>query len=232
MQKNYKMAVMTLFYRIFGKKQYKMKPTVFCGLVAVISILFGMSSCGKTECDKTVAGDAAVSPYENIMTRTSVRQYTDMKVSAGAVDSLLRAAMAAPTAGNKQPWKFLVLDDRAVLDSVAAMAPAWVPVGRAPLAIIVCGDKELGFPGEVNDFWIQDCSAATENLLLAAHAMGLGAVWCGAYPAMDRVADLNRFFHFPPTIVPLNVVAIGYPAETPEPKQKFKSENVKYNKWQ
>lgn len=209
-----------------------MKSTTFCSLVATISMLFGMSSCGKTECGKTVTGDPAASSYENIMTRTSIRQYTDREVSAGAVDSLLRAAMAAPTAGNKQPWKFLVLDDRAVLDSVAAMAPAWAPVGRAPLAIIVCGDKELGFPGEANDFWIQDCSAATENLLLAAHSMGLGAVWCGAYPAMERVAALNRFFHFPPTIVPLNVVAIGYPAETPEPKQKFKQENVKYNKWQ
>lgn len=157
-----------------------MKSTALCSLVAAISMLFGMSSCGKTECGKTVTGDPAASSYENIMTRTSIRQYTDREVSAGAVDSLLRAAMAAPTAGNKQPWKFLVLDDRAVLDSVAAMAPAWAPVGRAPLAIIVCGDKELGFPGEANDFWIQTARQPLKTC--CSRLIRWASARCGAVP--------------------------------------------------
>lgn len=169
--------------------------------------------------------------YENIMTRTSIRQFTDRSVSRGAVDSLLHAAMAAPTAANKQPWHFMVIDRREMLDSIAAQAPGWAPVGRAQLAILVCGNLDRTLDGEGAGFWVQDCAAVSENILLAAHAMGLGAVWCGAYPVKERTDFLNSYLLLPDAIEPMSLIAIGYPAEHPAPKNKFDSTAINYNQW-
>lgn len=169
--------------------------------------------------------------YANIMTRTSIRQYSDRAVSDAAIDSLLRAGMAAPTAVNKQPWQFVVITDRALLDTLATKGPGWKPVGRAPLAIVACGDLSLALDGDAQAYWIQDVSAATENILLAANAMGLGAVWCGAYPIEERVASLREYLSLPEGIIPLNIIAIGYPDENPLPKEKFKAERIHSNRW-
>lgn len=169
--------------------------------------------------------------YENIMTRTSIRQFTAQSVSRGAVDSLLHAAMAAPTAANRQPWHFMVMDRREMLDSIATQAPGWAPVGRAPLAILVCGNMERTLDGEAADFWVQDCAAVSENILLAAHAMGLGAVWCGVYPVKERIDFLNNFLMLPESIVPMSMIVIGHPSEHPAPKNKFDSTAINYNQW-
>lgn len=168
---------------------------------------------------------------ETIMTRTSVRAYSDRPVSEATVDTLLRAAMAAPTARNAQPWQFVVITDRAILDSIAANSQNIKMAAEAPLAIAVCGDLSKAIEGDGQPYWIQDCSAATENLLLAAHAMGLGAVWCGIYPIPDRVAFVSSLLGLPEHIIPLNIIPIGYPKAAGTPKEKFDSLNIHYNNY-
>lgn len=202
-----------------------MKILHFYLLLCVVAL----TGCGNSgdKSEKT-ATDIA---YENIMTRTSIRQFTSQSVSRSAVDSLLHAAMAAPTAANRQPWHFMVIDRRDMLDSIASQAPGWAPVGRAPLAILVCGNLERTLDGDAADFWVQDCAAVSENILLAAHAMGLGAVWCGAYPVKDRTDFLNSYLMLPEAIEPMSLIAIGYPAEHPAPKNKFDSTAINYNQW-
>ena len=172
-------------------------------------------------------GQAAI---ENIMTRTSIRQYKDQPVEQEKVDILLKAAMAAPSAVNLQPWHFIVITDKQTIGLLSGQQPT-----NAPLLIAVCGDtdKTTTPDGKMKlpDFWVEDVSAATENLLLAAHALGLGAVWTGVYPAMDRTAEVANVLNCPKNIVPMAVVRIGYPDESPEPKDKFKEENISYNKF-
>ncbi len=174
---------------------------------------------------------AADAVYKNIMTRASVRTYSDRHVSDQAVDSLCRAAMAAPTAVNKQPWQIIVIRDRATLDSIAANCKNIKMAAQAQLAIAICGDLSLAVEGEGQSYWIQDCSAATENLLLAAHGMGLGAVWCGIYPIPDRVKFISSLLELPAHIVPLNIIPIGYPGAPVTPKEKFDSAKVHLNKF-
>ena len=166
---------------------------------------------------------------ETIMTRTSIRSYTDHTVSADTVEMLLRAGMAAPTAVNAQPWHFVVINERAKLDELAGTNRHGDMLRQAPLAIVVCGNMEKAMQGPGQAFWIQDCSAATENILLAAHALGLGAVWTGCYPMEERVAAVSEVLGLPETIVPLCVIVMGYPNENPQPKDKWKPENVSYN---
>lgn len=168
---------------------------------------------------------------ENIMTRTSVRQYTDQQLTEQQIETLLRAAMAAPSAVNKQPWAFLVIDDKEKLEAVGGIERSKNMIATAPVAILVCGDMSQALNGEAAEFWIQDASAATENLLLAAHGMGLGAVWTGFHPGTHRVDTLKQILNLPSHIEPLGVVPIGYPAESPTPKDKWSPEKVHRNVW-
>ena len=186
------------------------------------------SCCGGAQ--NGAACDPAQAVLDNLMTRTSVRVYTDQPVAAETVEQLLRAGMAAPTAVNKQPWAFVVLQGREQLDRLAEVQAGRILSG-AQLAIVVCGDMEKALEGTGRDYWIQDTSAATENILLAAHALGLGAVWTGVYPNPERTAAVSEALGLPEQIIPLCVIAAGYPAETPEPKDKWKPENVRYEHW-
>lgn len=175
--------------------------------------------------------DTASIAYNEIMTRASVRAYADRPVSEGMIDTLLHAAMAAPTAVNKQPWRFVVIRDRQTLDYIGDNFGSMSMAKSAPLAIVVCGDLSAALDGEGREYWVQDASAATENLLLAAHACGLGAVWCGVYPIADRVQLFSELLHLPDNIVPLNCIVIGYPSGVTTPKDKWKPENVRYETW-
>ncbi len=181
---------------------------------------------------EAVSVSAQQTAIENIMMRTSIRAYEDRQVEDEKVEALLRAAMAAPTAGNKQPWKFVVVKDRQKLKAISEHYKAMSMAENAPLAIVVCGDMNLTFPGEGAGYWVQDASAATQNLLLAAHAMGLGAVWCGVYPVQERVNYVQALLDLPEDIMPLNVVPVGYPAEDPAPKDKWNPDNVRYDTWE
>lgn len=165
---------------------------------------------------------------EAIRTRRSVRNYKGQKVPEEIVMELLHAAMSAPSAGNQQPWQFLVIDDRKVLDSLQNANPNAKMCKEAQLAILVCGDatKEK-YPG----FWVQDCSAAVMNLLLAAHDRGLGAVWTGIYPIQERVEGFRRLFKLPETIIPLALIPMGFPAKEVPQADRFQSARVHRNAW-
>ncbi|TVM15674.1 nitroreductase family protein [Oceanidesulfovibrio indonesiensis] len=165
---------------------------------------------------------------EAILTRRSIRAYTDDPVTDEQVETLLRAAMAAPSAGNSQAWAFVVIRDRELLDAVPAVHPYAKMTPQAPLAVLVCGDVSAEkYPG----FWVQDCSAAVENLLLAAHAMGLGAVWTGIYPDESRVEGFRRLFSLPEHIVPLALVPLGFPKESKEVSDRYDPAKVKRERW-
>lgn len=199
------------------------------------TVLMALAACSTQGTDENQEATAAnqdngQAAIENIMTRTSIRQYKDQPVEQEKIDIMLKAAMAAPTAVNLQPWHFIVITDKKTIGLLSGKQPT-----NAPLLIAVCGDTDkTTMPDgkmKLPDFWVQDVSAATENLLLAAHALGLGAVWTGVYPAMERVAEVANALNCPQNIVPVAVVRVGYPDEAPEPKNKFKEENISYNKF-
>ncbi|MCR5413218.1 MAG: nitroreductase family protein [Kiritimatiellae bacterium] len=167
-----------------------------------------------------------------IATRKSVRRFDpERPVDDALVEKLLRAAMAAPTAVNKQPWEFVVVKEEETLKALAAAHPHSRISNGARLVICVCGNTDNGLPGRGKEFWIQDCSAATENLLLAAHGYGLGAVWCGVWPIEERVAAIRDVLAIPEGFAPLCLVTIGYPAENPPAKDKWKPEKVHKGRW-
>lgn len=202
-------------------------------LAIVVVVLSVRLASDKATVDKSADAHQSVNAeqavLDNIATRTSIRDYEARPVEKEKIEKMLRAAMAAPTAMNKQPWHFVVVDQRNVLDALAGANPYAKMLKKAPLAIVVCGNTDKMIEGGGRDFWIQDASAATENLLLAAHAMGLGAVWTGAYPSEERCISISKVLSLSDNLIPLNMIVVGYPAEHPQPKQKFKEENVSYN---
>lgn len=184
----------------------------------------------RTDTSKQVTSAETV--LHNILNRKSVRSYTDREVSRAQLDTLTRAAMAAPTGRDMRPWKFVTIDDKKVLVKLAEKLPRGKMLTEARAAIVVCGD--LGVTddqGKPSVNWTLDCSAATENLLLQAESMGLGAVWIGVYPYEDRMPGVSEVLGLPDHIKPLNVVAIGYPKGNPQPKDKYDAGNIHYNQW-
>lgn len=163
-----------------------------------------------------------------ITSRRSIRKYTSEPVSEETITELLKAAMSAPSARNEQPWQFVVIDDRRVLEAIPEFHPYSQMLHEAPVAILVCGDLSLE---KSSGYWVQDCSAATENLLLAAHAKGLGAVWLGVYPRQERVEGMKKLLGLPEHVIPLALVALGHPAEQKPPAQRFAPERVHRNHW-
>jgi len=164
-----------------------------------------------------------------IMTRRSIRAYTDEPIGEDLVEATLKAAMAAPSAGNQQPWHFVVVDDRATLDAIPEYHQYSAMLRQAPLAIVVCSDG--GQPGGLDAYWPQDCAAATENLLLAAHALGLGAVWLGVYPDTDRITRTRALLGLPDNITPFCIIAMGHPAEPAGPADRYEASRVHRNRW-
>lgn len=170
---------------------------------------------------------------ENIMTRTSVRSYKADPVPEDMIETMLRAGMAAPSAMNRQPWEFIVVDDRATLDTLAGKLRYAKMLVQAPLAIVVCSETMIttheGIRVE-NRFWTHDASAAAENILLAAHALGLGAVWTAAADP-ERSAIVCEALGLDGTVKPLCVIPVGFPDGAQEPKDKWKPEKIHYNRW-
>lgn len=165
-----------------------------------------------------------------IFIRKSVRSFTQERVNDEILIELVRAGMAAPSARNLQPWAFIIVTERRVLDQLAGRLPYAKMLFEAPAAIIVCGD--LSKAGDsLEGYWVQDCSAATENILLAAEALGLGAVWTGVHPRPDRVSVVKEILGIPNHATPLNVIPIGYPKGEHHPKDKFKETNIHWQSW-
>lgn len=165
-----------------------------------------------------------------IFGRRSIRQYSPGEIGAQEVQALLEAAMAAPSAMTKDPWRFVVIRQPQTLACLATLLPGGKMLGTAALAIVVCGDLESALDRQLS-YLLQDCSAAIENLLLAAHCLGVGSCWVGVHPAPDSVQGVSKLLGLPAAVVPIAAVALGRPAEQPEPRTRFNPQSVHLEKW-
>jgi nitroreductase len=162
-----------------------------------------------------------------IMTRRSIRRYKDKKIPEKIITTLLKAAMNAPSAHNRQPWHFIVIDNHETMIKITEYHQYSKMLNGASHAIIVLGDTDI----QSTDFWIHDCSAATENLLIAANALGLGAVWLGVHPSNNLIAETKKLFSIPESIIPLSIISLGYPEEKKQPRKNYDPERVHRNEW-
>mgnify|MGYP003450518291 CR=1 FL=1 len=169
---------------------------------------------GVGEGVKTVADGNVPDVLTAIATRKSIRKFDPLRtVEDEKVEKILKAAMCAPSAMDKRPWEFVVVKD------------------KAQLPIVVCGSLDNGLPGRGKEYWIHDCSAASMNILLAAHGLGLGAVWTGVFPGEERIAAVREILAIPDGYAPLNVIPIGYPAEDPAVKDKWNPAKIHADRW-
>jgi nitroreductase len=165
-----------------------------------------------------------------IYSRRSIRKYTSKKINRDTINLLIKAGLSAPSNVNKMPWEFIVVEDKVMLEKISDATLYAKMAKDAPLAILVCGNMERTLNGEGKDFWIQECSAASENILLAAHSLGLGAVWTGIYPTHDRIRNVSKAINIPISIVPLSLIVIGYPEVEKTPAEKeLPTDRVHYN---
>ncbi len=165
---------------------------------------------------------------KTILDRRSIRKYSDKPVPKEIVGELLRAAMYAPSARNYRPWQFIVANERQILDDLSEMHPYAKMLKQATLAIIVCGDLSVE---KEEGYLTVNCAAATQNILLAACALDLGSVWLGLYPRQARIKDVRQYFKLPSNIVPVSLIAIGWPAEEKSRPERFEKEKIHYNGW-
>ena len=168
---------------------------------------------------------------EAIKTRRSVRKYKKEKIPNDILEELLEAGMSGPTGGNGKPWQFIIINDPEILREIPNIPSGASFASDAPLAILVCGDLEKypGLPEKYLDVWVIDCSIAAQNILLAAHGKGLGAVWTGVYPMEERVNGLKSLLELPENIIPLVLIVIGYPAEQLPVECRYDASKVHYN---
>ena len=166
---------------------------------------------------------------EHLYARRSIRRYTQEGVPDEVLVALLKAAMAAPSASNRKPWEFIVVTDKAVLDRLRR--PLVLGHYDAPAAIVVCGNTRRAIPSVGKDYWVQDCSAATQNILLAACGMGLGTVWIGVHPVPPLRWAVSRALGIPRHIIPLGVVYVGHPAEVKEPRTQYRADRVHWQRY-
>ncbi|HEX7627453.1 MAG TPA: nitroreductase family protein [Candidatus Methanoperedens sp.] len=165
---------------------------------------------------------------EALRTRRSIRKYTQEEIPQGDIRKIIEAAMSGPSAVNSQPWHFIIVKSRSILNEIPKASPYAQMAKDAAIAIVVCGDPELD---KIPQFWVQDCSIAAQNILLAAHSLGYGAVWTGAYPMEDRVKNLKKLLGIPSSIIPLAVIPIGKPAEKKEGNKPYLEDRVHLDKW-
>jgi nitroreductase len=168
---------------------------------------------------------------KTIFARKSVRTYTDDPVPLDKLKLLVRAGMAAPTAVDKRPWDFIIVTNKATLKKLSDALPHAKMTEHAAAAIVVTGDLNRQFGGKEALYWTLDCSAATENILLAAESLGLGAVWTAAYPDAARIQAVRSVLSIPADNVPLCVIPVGVPGGNEQPKDKFDAKQIHINKW-
>ena len=199
--------------------------TFYILLAVVLVIVFLKTSCmgdAKQQDDPTLKTKAVL---ENIAARKSVRKFLKKEVEEEKITAILKAGMAAPSGMDRRPWEFVVVTDRAALDSMAAGLPYAKMLTQAPMAIVVCGDSTR------SSYWYVDCSAVTQNILLAAEALDLGAVWTATYPYEDRIGIVRKYTGMPEQIVPLCIIPIGYPDGPQKAKDKYDASKIHRNKF-
>ena len=166
--------------------------------------------------------------FEAIFTRRSIRRYTAEGVSEEVVEKLLKAAMVAPSAADERPWHFVVITEKDVLTALSQGMEHCEMLEEATLAVLICGDESLE---KIKGFWVQDCSACAENILLAAHGAGIGAVWVAVYPLPERIDLVRRVLKIPEQVTPFAVIAAGHPAEHLPPEDRYDPSRVHYQRW-
>ena len=189
----------------------------------IVALMFTFNTNAQNAMDNAV--------IKNIFNRKSVRNYIERPIGKDTLELLVKAAMAAPTAGDKRPWAFIVITDKIKLQALAGAMPYGKMLNKASAAIVVCGNPSQSFPGKSAEYWIQDCSAATQNLLLAVEALNLGAVWIGVYPSTERIVEVNKVLEIPTDVIPLNIISIGVPTGKEKPKDKYNETQVHWEKW-
>ncbi|GMQ64661.1 nitroreductase family protein [Vallitalea maricola] len=167
---------------------------------------------------------------KRIYERRSIRKYLDKQVDKQTIITLLKTAMAAPTAVNCQPWEFIVVDEANKLSKIKEECK--YARYNAPVGIVVCGNMKLALKGADHELWIQDCSAAIENMLIAATSLGLGSVWIGIYPVQNRIRLLKKVLNIPEFVTPLGIVYIGYSAEEKEPRTRYNEKRVYWQEYE
>jgi nitroreductase len=167
--------------------------------------------------------------YQGLITRRSIRKYTREIIEEDNIIAIIKAGMYAPSARNRRPWHFIVIDDRKVMNKIMEVHPYSSMLAEASHAIVVCGDEKMqNGPG----YYKLDCSAATQNILLAAHSMGFGAVWLGVEPREERINAISLILELPPYVHPLSIISIGVPVKSPvEIPDRFEREKIRKNKW-
>jgi nitroreductase len=170
------------------------------------------------------------SPIELILGRRSIRVFKPGEVSDAQLRPILEAAMSAPSAVARDPWRFIVIRQRTTLKKVAEILPHGKMIAEASLGIIVCGDLEAAHDQQLS-YLLQDCSAAIENLLLAAHGSGLGAVWLGIHPRVERIQKISELMGLPKNVLPVAGIALGHPGEIKEPRTRYREECMHYERW-
>ena len=162
--------------------------------------------------------------------RSSIRDFTGEPVTEEILLDIVKAGMAAPSANNNQPWSFIIITEKKIMQELAKNLPFAKMLDKAGGAIVVCGTPDYK-NSELSHYWVQDCSAATQNILLAVEAFGLGAVWTGVCPRKERIEWVKEVLKIPDEVIPLNVIPIGYPSKAPQIKDKFKPDKIHKNKW-
>lgn len=194
-------------------------------IMAALYIFFQSMGSAKGE-------EAAMNEtLKTIFSRKSVRVYKDEPIAKEKLDMLVRAGMAAPTAVDKRPWEFIIITDKAILKQLAGALPYAKMAEQAAAAIVVGGDINKQWGGADSEFWIVDCSAATENVLLAAESLGLGAVWTAVYPDQERITAVRQILNIPDNIIPLNLIPVGVPTGIEQPKDKYNPAQIHWEKW-
>ncbi|MBN2323943.1 MAG: nitroreductase family protein [Spirochaetes bacterium] len=163
-----------------------------------------------------------------IYKRRSIRRFKSGPVDEKTLVSFVKAGMNAPSAGNQRLWRFVIITERSILDEIPSVHPYSSMLKEAPAAILVCGDMDLE---EREGYWVQDCAAATQNILLEIADRGYGGCWLGVYPREDRVEGLRRLLNIPGHIIPLSLIAVGIPAEKKPPKNEFDKSRITFNRW-
>ena len=190
--------------------------------ILIICVLVGACKSGKEQVNMNTNNETLA----NILSRVSIRKYSDREISAEYMSNLLKAAMAAPSSKDRRPWHFVAISDKAVLTALGERLQNAPCLKDANKAVVVCGDVELS-----DNCWFLDCSAATQNILLAAHSMGIGAVWTAAYPYEDRMAVISETLALPENIKALAVIPLGYPADENKAKDKFDEARIHVDRW-
>lgn len=164
----------------------------------------------------------------SIFKRRSIRKFTDQKISDGSLKKIITAGMCSPSAHNSQPWQFIIVRKREMLDKIMTVHPYTGMLKTADMAIIVCGKPQDGDPGS---YWSQDCAASTQNILLEATELGIGSCWCGVFPYEARIEPIRNLFDIPEGFFPFCVIALGYPDEQKPPNNRYIEDKIHIENW-